>query len=793
MGLMTSTAHLLGPVPPFVFAFPAVVATAVAWGSITGWATALLCVLWLHLPGLQPAGMPDLRPAPTAAAAVLLSSGLLAWFIGRRVRPAWAAPGEPLVRLRGAVALLSVAVLLPTAVFAIVAQRTYTQAFDAARLRTDRAARIVREHAGKVMDTNEVLIGRVEDMVRGLPDDEIRRRQVELQPRLAAFSTRLPQAQSIWLWGRDGGVLMSDRAPVTQLPGHDASDHARLMSGRSSELYVSEPVTGQATRQIFFDVSRARSDAPGAIGVALRPSYFEQFYAELVREEPGLSITLMRHDGTLLVRWPRRTTGATRATDGSPLMQAIDAGRREGFVTQRSAFDGKTRLIAFHAVDGYPLVAAIGLSTEGVLAAWRHDLAVFAAFFFPMAGALVAATWYAVRRARREHDALQALRGEVEQRVKAERALVQTQKLEALGQLTGSVAHDFNNLLAVVSNNAFLIERQTAIEKVGPLAAAIRRAVTTGTQLTRQLLAFSRHQPVRPQDVDLDEVLPNIVELLRTTVGSHISVALHHAADLRPVRVDVAELELALINLALNARHAMPQGGQLTVMARNAAPGEVGGTEAREHVIISVSDTGTGIAPEVLERVFEPFFTTKPEGQGSGLGLSQVYGTCSQVGGTARIESHLGLGTTVLMYLPTAERHSKPAPPPRVPDEPLNCRLLLVEDNAELAEATLSLLASFGVRAVRAADAEEALRLLRPSGHGFDIVLSDVVMPGPLNGLALAQRLRSEHAGLPVVLMTGYTSEIHKAVAAGFQVLPKPFVPEDLLNTLAAARHAVPA
>jgi CheY-like chemotaxis protein len=298
---------------------------------------------------------------------------------------------------------------------------------------------------------------------------------------------------------------------------------------------------------------------------------------------------------------------------------------------------------------------------------------------------------------------------------------------------------------------------------------------------------------VRPQDVDLDEVLPNIVELLRTTVGSHISVALHHAADLRPVRVDVAELELALINLALNARHAMPQGGQLTVMARNAAPGEVGGTEAREHVIISVSDTGTGNAPEVLERVFEPFFTTKPEGQGSGLGLSQVYGTCSQVGGTARIESHLGLGTTVLMYLPTAERHSKPAPPPRVPDEPLNCRLLLVEDNAELAEATLSLLASFGVRAVRAADAEEALRLLRPSGHGFDIVLSDVVMPGPLNGLALAQRLRSEHAGLPVVLMTGYTSEIHKALAAGFQVLPKPFVPEDLLNTLAAARHAVPA
>lgn len=818
MGVLAVASLFLGPLPPFLFAFPALVAVSAAWGAVAGWATGGLCLLWLYLPVLQPAGLPPLQPSGATSVAFLVSAGWLAWFVGRR-RPAEprvaSAPGEggsPMVRLRGAVALLSMAMLLPTAVFCIVAQRTYEQAFDNARLRVDRAARIVREHAGKVMDTNDVLIGRVEDMVHGLDDAAIARREAWLQPRLAAITTPLPQSHSVWVWDGQGRALMSDLLPRAQLAAREVEAHAMLVRGLKAaapaesqgELQVGGPVAlggndvqaaaSGALSNTFFDVGRPRVGAPGAISVSLRTAYFEQFYAELVREEPGLSVVLLRPDGLLLARWPRKTTASTGVTPGSPLMLAMQNGQRDGLVVQHSSFDRADRLIAFRAVDHYPLYAAAGLSRDVVLQAWRRDVAVFASFFFPMAGALVAATWYAVRRARREHETLLALRGEVEHRVKAERALMQSQKLEALGQLTGSVAHDFNNLLAVVSNNAFLIERQTAIEKVGPMAAAIRRAVTTGTQLTRQLLAFSRHQPVRPQDVDLNEVLPNLVELLRTTVGSHITVTLHRAAELRPVRVDAAELELALINLALNARHAMPQGGKLTLVARNVAPGELDGAGAdKPHVMISVADTGSGIAPEVLGRVFEPFFTTKPEGQGTGLGLSQVYGTCTQVGGTARIESHVGVGTTVMMYLPAAERHTPATAPRRVPDEPLNCRLLLVEDNAELAQATLSLLASFGVQVAHAADAEEALRRLAPPDHGFDIVLSDVVMPGPLNGLALAQRLRLQHPSLPVVLMTGYTSEIHKALAAGFLVVSKPFVPEDLLNALAAARQSAAA
>lgn len=795
MGLLSVVVHFAGPLPPFLFAFPAVMAVATACGAAPALLTALLCAGWWFVPPLQPAGAAAAGLSWTTTAVFLMAAGFVAWFLGRRParRPAAVVPHT---HLRGAVVLLSLAVLLPATVFLIVAQRTHEQAFESAELRVNRAARIVREHAAKVMDTNEVLIGRIEDMVQGLDDDEIRRREPALHARLAAFTARLPQVAACWLSGRDGTLLLSDRDLVGQMHGADKSRRAAASGAVASPggLSISGPVDDPRTRQPFFDTTRERNRTPkgldGTVSVALRPAFFNQFYAELVREEPGLSVVLMRQDGTLLSRYPPKTTGSTHITPDSDLARRIQQGQRQGVVVQRSSFDLQLRLMAFRAVDGYPLYAAAGLSHEAIVQAWRRDMAAFAAFFFPMAGALVWATWFALRRARREHEALLQLRGEVEQRVKAERALVQSQKLEALGQLTGSVAHDFNNLLAVVSNNAFLIERQRSIDKVGPLAAAIRRAVTTGTQLTRQLLAFSRHQAVRPEDVNLGEMLPNTVELLRTTVGSHITVSLHLSPGLRAVRVDAAELELALINLALNARHAMPQGGRLTIMARSAAPQEVSALRGGHFVVISASDTGSGIAPELLDRVFEPFFTTKPEGQGTGLGLSQVYATCAQVGGTARIESHPDLGTTVLLFLPAAERQPVPSvvSPPATP-MPVDCRLLLVEDNTELAQATQSLLVSFGVVVTRAADAQEALQTLRLGADRFDAVLSDVVMPGELNGLALAQRLRGTHPMLPVVLMTGYTSEIHKALAAGFQVLPKPFVPEDLLNTLTAVRR----
>jgi signal transduction histidine kinase/ActR/RegA family two-component response regulator len=379
----------------------------------------------------------------------------------------------------------------------------------------------------------------------------------------------------------------------------------------------------------------------------------------------------------------------------------------------------------------------------------------------------------------------------------AEQGVSQTQRVEALGRLTGGVAHDFNNLLGVISNSLHLIERQASTPGLEMPIAASRRAVETGSQLTQHLLRFAGRGPVRPQVLALGRWLPEALELMRSVLGRRIEIAVEVDKNTAPVRVDAGELELALVNLALNARDAMPGGGEVRVTGRNAGPEDMAGLPPRRYVIITVSDDGVGIAPELAARAFEPFFTTKAVGQGSGLGLSQVHGFCVQAGGAARLDSTPGLGTAVSMLLPAAGDDSEGRNDPQDAAAAFavtGLRVLLVEDNAELAAVTAELLRSHGVSVQRADNAADALRLLalRPF---FDVVLSDVVMPGDMDGLALARQIRREHPALPVVLVSGF----HTAASASeFRVLSKPCPPQELLQALrdaiaaAAPPHSTP-
>jgi signal transduction histidine kinase len=367
----------------------------------------------------------------------------------------------------------------------------------------------------------------------------------------------------------------------------------------------------------------------------------------------------------------------------------------------------------------------------------------------------------------------------------AEQGVSKSQRVEALGRLTGGVAHDFNNLLGVISNSLHLIERQAGAQGLEMPIAASRRAVEAGSQLTQHLLRFAGRRPVRPQMLALGRWLPETLELMRSVLGRRIEIAVQVDENTAPVRVDAGELELALVNLALNARDAMPAGGELRVTGRNARPEDMEGLPPRRYVIITVSDDGVGIAPGLVARVFEPFFTTKAVGQGSGLGLSQVHGFCVQAGGVARLDSTPGLGTAVQMLLPAADDDSDAEadgdPPGAVAALPVHgLRLLLVEDNPELGAVTAELLRSHGVSVQRADNAADALRLLalRPF---VDVVLSDVVMPGEMDGLALARWIRREHPALPVVLVSGF----HTAASASeFRVLSKPCPPQELLQAL---------
>jgi CheY-like chemotaxis protein/nitrogen-specific signal transduction histidine kinase len=383
-------------------------------------------------------------------------------------------------------------------------------------------------------------------------------------------------------------------------------------------------------------------------------------------------------------------------------------------------------------------------------------------------------------------------RAEMEERVAAAvrqtkdalEQLSQSQRLEALGQLTGGVAHDFNNLLAVIGNNTFVLQRTAGGGNATAPLAAITRAVQVGSRLTGHLLRFARRSEIRPEVIDLGYHLPSLTEMLKTALGSSTRVAMRVEPSTRMIECDSGELELALINLAVNSRDAMPSGGEFIVIARNASASEAVGLPPGNHVVIAVSDTGIGIAPDVIDQVFEPFFTTK----GLGKGTSQVYGFCSQAGGTARILASSAAGTTVLMLLPATSKVSEPVErPPLVESAPApeHRELLLVEDNDELGQATETLLTLFGYRVTRASSAEEAIEMLDAGTIHFDVVLSDVVMPGGMSGVSFAQYLQKNIPEMPVILITGYASHLREK--HGFEILRKPCAPDVLLAALRRA------
>lgn len=358
------------------------------------------------------------------------------------------------------------------------------------------------------------------------------------------------------------------------------------------------------------------------------------------------------------------------------------------------------------------------------------------------------------------------LRDVTDQRQLAEQ-LRQAQKLEALGQLTGGVAHDFNNLLTVILGNAeTLIERREPADAGHAQLAAIVSAAQSGAAMTQRLLAFARKQSLAPRVVQLNQLAERMLPMLKRLLGDHIDVTLNSPVDLWPTLVDPAQLESALLNLAINARDAMPGGGLLTLTMSN-VPGTSLGHQGEESacsdsVCLTVRDTGHGIAPEVMDRIFEPFFTTKPKGEGTGLGLPMVYGFVKQTGGHIAIQSHPGLGTEVQIHLPRLLDEGLAPVPPVEPAvlEPLSSacageRILLVEDDPGVRDYAEEVLQTLGYQVLVASNGPEALAYLR-GRDDIDLLFTDMVMPGGLSGAQLAEQARALHPGLPVLFATGF-------------------------------------
>ena len=693
------------------------------------------------------------------------------------------------------------AFIVPLIAFVLMAIFGYDRAERETEASLQHGSALALRQAERTFELAKVIAARV-DMISAGDDDTVRAREAEIHQRLADIASGLPQVVNLIVWDADGRPLArSDVYPVSL--GVSVADRAYFVEQKTAErpIGISEVVIGrQSGRELVNVTSRRHSGSgrfEGVVTVALSPDYFRDYYSSLVSEEPGLaSFAMIRSDGELIARWPVATNGRRRVEAENPLLREIEAGVDAGMIVLPAMPGRETRTVSFRRVPNLPIYVAAGVDRGAMLQSWLRFVGMLAALFVPITLGLAYVSWLALRRGRREEELAAEVQAGMARQAQAERVALETQKLQALSQLTGGVAHDFNNLLTILSNNLHILTRVRP--DLGELrqVQSMTRAVKSGVRLTRQLLSFSRKQALRPETVELQQWLPATEGLVKSTLGSQIVLDVQVDPDARPITVDLAELELALINTALNAQFAMPDGGTLRVAARNTRHARSGD---RPMVVICVEDDGSGISPDLLPRVFEPFFTTKGAGQGSGLGLSQVAGLCDQAGGFATVESEEGKGTKVSLFFPAATTPVVDGEVPAgQPQAPLRGRVLLVEDNGEVAAVTESLLTAAGLVVARVADAGAALERIGASADRFDLVVSDISMPGPVDGIGLAFALRKDCPWMPVLLMTGYTERIDEAVSAGLNVLSKPVPPHEMLAEIrrllpVATRSAEPA
>ena len=692
------------------------------------------------------------------------------------------------------------------------------------------------------------------------------------------------------LYGSDighAGLELSDRAYFTERRDNPGA-------GFRFDLPIRNRVANKWIIPATLTVRTAHGAFDGVIVAAVDPLYFHRVWA-LNEEIPGLSITLFRTDGVMLMRSPVNELLIGKSYASSYVFQKLHEGTDAGTFENQSTVDGQMRLFAFRQLTVYPgLVIVAGQAVDQVLSAWRRIVwivatgwimavllvgaltlwlvrewdgrratqdryrVLFNANPYPMvvmdpttrgfldvneaaiaeygwsrpeALAMTANDLYspedletvrAIRLADRsgaarlvqglkhrrkngtlfdvemhtcaiELDGRSAILSTVENvtpRHLAEAQLRQSQKMEAVGQLTGGIAHDFNNILMVILANADALQEEenldaaTMTERLEQIAQAVARA----SELTGQLVAFSRKQTLNPKRTDLNDLVSSTGKLLYRALGGNMEIDSLLAGDLWTVNVDRAQLETALVNLCINARDAMPNGGKLSIETRNISLNKDNVTQATDvaagdYAMLSVTDTGSGMTEETRARVFEPFFTTKGVGKGTGLGLSMVYGFIKQSKGHITIHSEVGRGTTFRLYLPRVDGVGEVAAGRQAPPMPGGSeRILVVEDELQVRTSVVKQLQSLGYAVTQAPDGAAGLAAFEAAAQPYALLLTDLVMPGQLNGRALAAKVVDRWPATRIVFMSGYAENTLSGdgTSAGGILLSKPFRKRDL-------------
>jgi signal transduction histidine kinase/ActR/RegA family two-component response regulator len=699
-----------------------------------------------------------------------------------RTNPPWA--------LRG---MIVASVVVPLLVFVAGSWLAWRSTVQFAEADVRSALAVSSEQVTRVLETHVLLGNRVNDILSSLSDAQVVARERELHDRFVAMIASYSQVTAVIVLDADGHPLIAtSRYPVDRAVSFSDRDYFRTLRDTGIAMEIGGLVNGRLTRQDLFSVAIRRGAAgqtfTGAILIGVSPSYFADFDQTLFSGDLDYTAGLLRSDGTVLANYPD-----TMATNESPvrdqmLLDAIARTPKGGMVEGPSSADGTVRLIAYRRLGDFPLIVTVGRRWSSVILEWRNLMATHLIFGVPATLCLLLLSVLATRQLRRQQETLAQLRNEEQRRELAEEALRQSQKMEAIGRLTGGIAHDFNNHLTVISSNVELLQRRMpqGSEALARLADAAMSGVQRAATLTHRLLAFSRQQPLDPEPLDLGRLVTDMSDLLRRTLGEDVAIETVLAGGLWQTRVDANQLENVLLNLAVNARDAMPNGGKLTIETANAHLDDAyaashAEVSAGQYVMLAVTDTGMGMAPEVIEKAFEPFFTTKPLGQGTGLGLSMVYGFIKQSGGHVAIYSEPGQGSTLKVYLP---RFVTPDTKPAAGDAMAPSRqrgsgetILVVEDDEDVRRSSVEALREMGYEVLEAGDAMDGVRLIVDRG-GIDLLFTDVGLPGGVNGRALADAARSAQPGLRVLFTTGYTRNaiLHNGVLdPGVHFIAKPF------------------
>jgi signal transduction histidine kinase len=676
--------------------------------------------------------------------------------------------------------MLVASIAIPVAIFIYASGVAYRDAFVRADEQLEGRLDIIAEYASRIFQSVDLTFTSVDTLVDDLSDDAIRASEQSLHLKLSKLEKSLLAVDGILIVDKGGHTLVSSAIyPIPASVGVSDRDYYLAQVERDAGTYVGAVLRPRVRKDAFFGVSRRRplrnGEFSGIVMVSVVPRVFLDFFTQLARNT-GANFSIVRRDGVILARYPEPPGDISRFGPGSGFIHSVAVNPDGGIVTSMSV-DGFERRIGFRRLGYSDLYVSAGLPTRAINSEWLRTMATHLIFGLPATAFLFVLVLLTMRRT-------QAFYAEADRRELAEQALRQSQKMEAVGQLTGGVAHDFNNLLTIIIGNL-------GIAKRGVVEARAERALDNAlvgaeraAQLTQRLLAFSRRQPLNPRVIDINKLITSISDLLARTLGENVELETISGAGLWKAEVDASELESTLLNLALNARDAMPQGGKLTIETSNAYLDD---EYCRQHddvvpgqyILVAITDNGGGMSAETIDRAFEPFFTTKEAGKGTGLGLSQVYGFMKQSGGHVKIYSEPGEGTTIKLYLPRRDGDEAgiSADDQAGLDRGRGETILIVEDDDGVRQYASEILRDLNYQIIEAKDSAAALRLLDAKKE-FDLMLTDVVLPGK-NGRELADEVERRRPGTKVIFMTGYSRNAivhHGRLDRGTELIQKPLI-----------------